>query len=90
MRGFQLSVTRRNATQSTAAAVPQLPQRSAVLQPLLNAIAALIDRVRFRPSSVAEKSRSRFYLFAERRKGPQAPLRRLRLRKKGTQHFFDA
>jgi len=45
----------------------------------LNVISAVIGRVRLRRCG---KKNTRFYLFAERRKKPQAPLRPLRLRKK--------
>ena len=68
----------------------QLPQRSAVPQSLLERNGSS-DWSRL-PSAVRRcgKNRSRFHLLAERRKKPQAPLRRLRLRKKvhTTQHFL--
>jgi len=48
----------------------------------LKVIAAPIGRGRLRPSGAANQNSSRFYLLAERRKKPQAPLRLLRMLKK--------
>jgi len=91
-----------NTTQCTAAAVPQLLQPSSAPQRLayfyatnsavpwycrrwLNVIAVLIGEVHLR---CCGKNRSHFYLLAECYMKSQAPLQRLRLVEKSTQHFL--